>query len=72
MNNVSKSANITITTADMLTVKGPGDGIPANHAARLIGRVAAVEVAADTLLPTAALDWEFQDRVVRDGVGSSA
>jgi hypothetical protein len=56
--------------ADMLTVKGPGDGIPANHVDRLIGRVAAVDVSVDMLLPIAALDWEFE--VVRDGVGSSA
>jgi N,N'-diacetyllegionaminate synthase len=62
----------TVVQADMLTAKGPGDGIPANQAARLIGRVAAVDVLADTLLPLAALDWEFQDKAVRDGVGSSA
>jgi hypothetical protein len=55
-----------------LTVKGPGDGIPANHVDRLIGRVAAVDVLADTLLPMDALDWEFLDKAVRDGVGSSA
>jgi len=34
----------TVVQAAMLTVKGPGDGIPANHVARLIGRVAAVDV----------------------------
>jgi sialic acid synthase len=45
--------------AEMLTVQGPGDGIPANHVARLIGRVAAVDVFPDTLLPTDALDWAF-------------
>ena len=47
-----------VVRSDMLTVKGPGDGIPANHLAHLVGRVAAVDVAADTLLPKAALDWE--------------
>jgi N-acetylneuraminate synthase/sialic acid synthase len=47
-----------VVRADMLTAKGPGDGIPANHLAHLVGRVAAVAVAADTLLPKAALDWE--------------
>jgi sialic acid synthase SpsE len=64
----------TVVRADMLTAKGPGDGIPANHAARLVGRVAAVDVLADTLLPTDALDWELLDldKAVRDGVGSSA
>jgi sialic acid synthase len=43
----------------MLTVKGPGDGIPATHLGRLIGRVAAVEVPHDTLLPREALDWDL-------------
>jgi hypothetical protein len=41
--------------------QGSGDGIPANQAARLIGRVAAVDVP-DTLLPTDALDWELKDK----------
>ncbi len=35
-----------IVTSEMLTAKSPGDGIPANHLAELIGRVAAVEVLA--------------------------
>jgi sialic acid synthase SpsE len=47
-----------IVRADMLTVKGPGDGIPANHLAHLVGRVAAVAVPADTLLPRDALEWQ--------------
>jgi sialic acid synthase SpsE len=47
-----------VVRADMLTVKGPGDGIPANHLAHLVGRVAAVDVAADTLLPRDALQWQ--------------
>ena len=55
----------------MLAAKSPGDGIPANHLERLIGRVAAVEVHADTLLPTEALEWELKVQS-RDGVGSSA
>ncbi len=59
-----------VVTAGMLTAKSPGDGIPANHLAELIGRVAAVEVLADTLLPVAALGWEHTQ--ARDGVGSSA
>jgi N-acetylneuraminate synthase/sialic acid synthase len=46
-----------VVSVDMLTAKGPGDGIPANHLAQLVGRVAAVDVSADTLLPTAALEW---------------
>ena len=59
-----------IVSAEMLTAKSPGDGISANHLAELIGRVAAVEVLADTLLPVAALSWEHTQ--TRDGVGSSA
>src|SRR4051812_16136851 len=47
-----------VMRAEMLTVKGPGDGIPANHLAHLVGRVAAVDVAADTLLPKDALEWQ--------------
>jgi sialic acid synthase len=47
-----------VLAAHMLTVKGPGDGIPANHLARLVGRVAAVDVAEDTLLPPEALEWQ--------------
>jgi len=47
-----------VMRAEMLAVKGPGSGIPANHLAHLVGRVAAVRVAADTLLPREALEWE--------------
>ena len=36
---------------------------PANHLAQLIGRVAAVDVAADTLLPTSALELDARGRV---------
>lgn len=50
-------ASGTVVAAEMLTAKGPGDGIPANHLARLVGRVAAVDVVADTLLPRDALAW---------------
>jgi sialic acid synthase SpsE len=46
----------------MLTVKGPGNGIAANHLARLVGRVAPVDVAPDTLLPREALAWESAAR----------
>src|ERR671938_279320 len=48
----------TVVGPEHLTAKGPGNGIPANYLARLIGRVAAVDVAADSLLPTEALDWQ--------------
>jgi hypothetical protein len=56
----------------MLTAKSPGDGISANHLARLIGRVAPVDVAADALLPAEALNWALAEKLSRDGVGSSA
>jgi sialic acid synthase len=58
----------SILKQDMLTAKSPGDGISPNHLARLFGRVAAVDIEADALLPIEALDWEPS----RDGVGSSA
>jgi sialic acid synthase SpsE len=48
-----------VVRPEMLTVKGPGDGIPANHLAHLIGRVAATDVPPDTLLPRDALDWQL-------------
>jgi sialic acid synthase len=62
----------TVMRPAMLTVKGPGDGIPANHVARLIGRVAAIDVLPDTVLPTTALEWQISTESIRDGVGSSA
>ncbi|HYY87519.1 MAG TPA: N-acetylneuraminate synthase family protein, partial [Chloroflexota bacterium] len=49
----------SVIRADMLTAKSPGDGIPANHLELLIGRVAAVEVSRDTLLPAEAVDWDL-------------
>jgi sialic acid synthase SpsE len=58
--------------AEMLTAKSPGDGISANHLAELIGRVAAVEVLPDTLLPADALNWTLSEKTSRDGVASSA
>jgi sialic acid synthase len=58
----------SVLRADMLTAKSPGDGISPNHLTQLVGRIAAIEVAEDTLLPEAALDWEL----TRDGLGSSA
>jgi sialic acid synthase len=56
-----------VITPQMLASKSPGDGIPANHLERLIGRVAAVDVRPDTLLPTDALNWERAAAHVRDG-----
>ena len=49
----------TVISADMLMAKSPGDGIPANRLEHLIGRVAAVDVKLDTLLPVEALEWEL-------------
>src|SRR5438552_12127824 len=48
----------TIIRGEMLTAKSPGDGIPANLIERVIGRIAAVDIAADTLLPRQALEWQ--------------
>jgi sialic acid synthase SpsE len=47
-----------VVRADVLVAKGQGDGIPANNVASLVGRVAPVNVPADTLLPREALEWE--------------
>jgi sialic acid synthase SpsE len=44
-------------SAEDLTVKGPGTGISPRHLARLVGVLAGQDVAADTLLPLAALEW---------------
>ena len=44
-------------TEDMLTVKGPGDGIAPGDLARLCGLVAETAVPADTLVPIEALQW---------------
>ena len=60
----------SIVTAEMLTVKSPGDGIPANQLEQLIGRVAAVDVAADVVLPREALDWQLRPASVAAGIGS--
>jgi sialic acid synthase SpsE len=49
----------SIIRAEMLTVKSPGDGIAANQLAQLIGRVARVDIARDSLLPREALAWEM-------------
>ena len=57
----------SVLSADMLTAKSPGDGIAPNHLAKLIGRVAAVDVPPDALLPLDALTWEMPQH---DGVGS--
>ena len=47
--------------AGMLTAKGPGTGIAADDLARLVGRVAQADIAEDTVLPRAALDWPLAE-----------
>jgi sialic acid synthase SpsE len=55
--------------AEMLTAKSPGHGIPANQLELLIGRVAAVDVPRDVLLPPDATAWRLAATAqVRDGV----
>jgi N-acetylneuraminate synthase len=63
-----------VISAEMLTAKSPGDGIAANHLERLVGRVAAIDVIRDTLLPLEALTWQLSSTEAREGVypGSSA
>ncbi len=50
----------SVIKANMLTAKSPGDGIAANQLERLIGRVAAVDVLCDRMLPAEALTWELR------------
>jgi sialic acid synthase SpsE len=49
-----------IITAEMLTTKGPGNGLRPRHLTDLIGLVAESTVPADTLIPMAALNWPRQ------------
>lgn len=58
----------TVLRAELLTAKSPGDGIAANRLADLLGRVAPVDIAADSLLPLEALDWQ----IAHDAVGLRA
>ena len=46
-----------VITQDMLTVKGPGSGIPPAKMGDLIGRVAPVAIEEDALVPVEALKW---------------
>ncbi|MFN8526420.1 MAG: N-acetylneuraminate synthase family protein [Chloroflexota bacterium] len=47
----------TTITADMLTVKGPGNGLKPSYIPSLVGVVAEQPIAADTLVPREALTW---------------
>ncbi|MCC7104112.1 MAG: N-acetylneuraminate synthase family protein [Chloroflexi bacterium] len=42
---------------EMLTVKGPGSGLPPRDVTRVCGRVAQRSIPADTLIPVEALEW---------------
>ncbi|MBI4495229.1 MAG: N-acetylneuraminate synthase family protein [Chloroflexi bacterium] len=48
----------TVITEDMLALKGPGNGIPANRLRHVVGRIAPIDVPEDTLIPKDALDWQ--------------
>lgn len=47
----------TTITPDMLVVKGPGTGISPRLLPRLVGLVAATDIAPDTVIPEEALEW---------------
>ncbi len=47
----------TVITANMLTVKGPGEGLAPRFLPNVIGRRAAISLAEDVLLPTEAMHW---------------
>lgn len=47
----------TTITGEMLAVKGPGTGISPRFLPRLVGRVAARDIAPDTAIPEEALEW---------------
>jgi sialic acid synthase SpsE len=50
----------SVLSVEMLVFKGPGNGIPANQAHRLVGRVSPVDLSEDTLIPREALDWQMR------------
>ncbi len=47
----------TLITEDMLTVKGPGNGLKPSHLGLLCDRVARIDIKRDTLIPKEALEW---------------
>lgn len=55
----------SVIEADMLAVKGPGIGIAPRHLPDLVGRVAAQDVPADSLVPADALSWPRSAAVTR-------
>jgi sialic acid synthase SpsE len=47
----------TTITHDMLTIKGPGSGIKPAQLEEILGRVAAMDIGEDTIVPKDALTW---------------
>ena len=47
----------TTISPDMLTIKGPGDGLKPKYLSLLYGKVARCTIKADTLVPPEALEW---------------
>jgi sialic acid synthase SpsE len=46
-----------VITKDMLTVKGPGNGIPPSQLEQLVGKVVPQDLEDDVLVPKEALNW---------------
>lgn len=51
----------TVISEDMLIMKGPGSGLQPRLISKICGAIAAVDVAADTLLPVDAVQWPRAD-----------
>ena len=47
----------TVIMADMLTTKGPGNGLQPRHIPELCGLIAEITIESDTLVPIEALGW---------------
>jgi sialic acid synthase len=47
-----------VITKNMLTIKGPGTGIPPVKLGELVGRIATKDLAEDTIVPKEALKWQ--------------
>ncbi len=47
----------TRITMEMLTMKGPGHGLPSSKMKNLLGRIAQEDLAEDVVLPKTSLDW---------------
>lgn len=49
----------TVIREDMLTVKGPGNGLPPRYIKNLVGKVAREDIKEDSIIPLRALDWTY-------------